>query len=102
MHRDVRPENLILVPSGDVALLDSTFATRISGVQVPVANASFSPPEQTAGKAEAVSDYYSVAATIFYLCHGEVPPGSPPDDVGTDIGNYWMSDAPFAKFRTVL
>jgi len=97
VHRDVRPENLILVPSGDVALLDSTFATRIGGVQVPVANASFSPPEQTAAKAEAVSDYYSVAATIFYLCHGEVPPGPPPEHVETDVGNYWMRDAPFAR-----
>lgn len=97
VHRDVRPENLILLPSGDVALLDSTFATRIDGVQVPVANASFSPPEQTAGKAEAVSDYYSVAATIFHLCHGEVPPASPPDDVETDIGNYWTLNAPFAR-----
>jgi hypothetical protein len=97
VHRDVRPENLILVPSGDVVLLDSTFATRIGGTQVPVANASFSPPEQTAGKAEAVSDYYSVAATIFYLCHGEVPSGLPPDDVETDIGNYWMRDAPFSR-----
>jgi hypothetical protein len=97
VHRDVRPENLILVPSGDVALLDCTFATLIGGVQVPVANASFSPPEQTAGKAEAVSDYYSVAATIFYLCHGEVPPEPPPDDVETDVGNYWMRHAPFSR-----
>jgi hypothetical protein len=50
VHRDVRPENLILVPGGNVALLDSTFATRINGEQVPVSNASFSPPEQAAGK----------------------------------------------------
>lgn len=97
VHRDVRPENLILVPGGNVALLDSTFAARINSEQVPVANASFSPPEQAAGKAEAVSDYYSVAATIFYLCHGEVPADAPSDDVETDVGNYWLREATFAR-----
>jgi Protein kinase domain/TIR domain len=74
LHRDVRPQNLLLRPSGDLVLIDCTFCCRADLPQVPVANDDYTPEEQRAGRAVVTSDWYSLAGTIFFLVNGSPPP----------------------------
>jgi serine/threonine protein kinase len=74
LHRDVRPQNMILSPSGEIALVDCTFCCRSDGPQVPVANEYYTAREQRAGRAVASSDWYSLAATVYFLVNGSPPP----------------------------
>jgi serine/threonine protein kinase len=73
VHRDVRPQNLLLQPDGGIVLIDNTFSCHIAGHQKPVANPPYSPPEQVDGRAEPRSDWYALAATVFYVANGFPP-----------------------------
>jgi len=81
VHRDITPSNLLLsIEDGIVKLLliDVSFACWMGAEkQVPVATGSYSPPEQKQGMARAVSDFYSIAATIHFLANGSAPSAQP-------------------------
>ena len=83
IHRDIKPQNLKLAERNQIALLDFGLA-KGSAVQATqmVSNASifgytpnYAPIEQVQGSGtEARSDLYSLAATLYHLITGEVPP----------------------------
>jgi serine/threonine protein kinase len=56
--------------TGDIVLLDVSFACRQEHQNTPVENPAFSAPEQSRGRAEMRSDLYSLAATICFLANG--------------------------------
>jgi serine/threonine protein kinase len=73
LHRDLTPSNLLIMPSGDIAILDPSFCCMEDAYQVPVQNRDFSPPEQAKGQACKQSDWFSLAATIFFLANARPP-----------------------------
>ena len=82
VHRDVKPGNLLLDPSGRIRLLDFGLAaalessgTRLTGSGSILGTPYFLAPEQI-GYARGVdhrADVYGLGATLFHLLTGELP-----------------------------
>lgn len=89
IHRDLSPDNLMLLPNGDVRILDLGAAKDLninSGASsMQVAKGGFSPLEQYTqrGGSGPWSDVYAMAATMYYSFTGVLPPASV-DRVETD------------------
>ena len=89
IHRDLSPDNLMLLPNGDVRILDLGAAKDLninSGASsMQVAKGGFSPLEQYTqrGGSGTWSDVYAMAATMYYSFTGVLPPASV-DRVETD------------------
>ena len=81
IHRDVKPDNILLTPSGDVKLTDMGLVKELEadlnltrtgrGLGTP----HFMAPEQfrNAKKADVRCDVYSLAATLYQMVTGELP-----------------------------
>ena len=80
IHRDLSPDNLMLMPDGSVRILDLGAAKDLnvnSGASsMQVAKGGFSPLEQYTqrGGSGTWTDVYSMAATLYYSLTGVVPP----------------------------
>lgn len=80
IHRDLSPDNIMLLPDGQVRILDLgaakdlTSNTGVSSMQV--IKGGFSPIEQYGQSARTGpwTDVYAMAATIYYTLTGIVPP----------------------------
>jgi pectin methylesterase-like acyl-CoA thioesterase len=85
IHRDIKPQNLKLSPRGEPVLLDfglakgainQTHATT-TGYSVRGYSTQYAPLEQIQGTGtEPRSDLYALAATLYHLLTGEVPPNA--------------------------
>ena len=79
IHRDISPDNIILMPDGRLKLLDFGSARPVQdGKSMTVLlKAGFSPVEQYQSKGQdAYTDVYALAATIYYCLTGVVPPSA--------------------------
>jgi len=82
IHRDIKPANIIITPNGQAMLVDfglvkiyNTDARTAKGARG--ITPGYSPPEQYgAGNTDARTDIYSLAATLYTLLSGTVPPES--------------------------
>lgn len=80
IHRDLSPDNLMLLPDGSVKILDLGAAKDLnvnSGASsMQVAKRGFSPLEQYTqrGGSGPWSDVYALAATMYYAITGVLPP----------------------------
>lgn len=83
LHRDVKPANIIVTPSGHPVLVDLGIAKE----HLPGANQTatfvrragtegYAPPEQytAAGQTGPWSDVYGLGATLYHLLTGRIPP----------------------------
>ncbi|MBN1921852.1 MAG: serine/threonine protein kinase [Anaerolineae bacterium] len=84
LHRDLKPQNIILQPSGDAVLVDFGLVklwdpadprtrTTIRGAGTP----EYAPPEQysiQSSHTDPRSDIYSLGATLYHALTGQAPP----------------------------
>lgn len=74
VHRDVKPENLILFPDGLVRLCDFGLATPRHRISTSASGTvGYLAPEQAHGKPTAASDVFAAALVIHELLTGELP-----------------------------
>lgn len=79
IHRDISPDNLILMPNGKLKILDFGSARSIQdGKSMTVLlKAGFSPVEQYQSRGQGPwTDVYAMAGTIYFCLTGVVPPSA--------------------------
>ena len=82
IHRDIKPDNIKITPSGEAILVDFGIAKAETADQRTATGAlgltpGFAPPEQySTGHTDARTDVYALAATLYNLLTGQVPPDS--------------------------
>ena len=74
VHRDVKPQNLIVLPDGTVKLVDFGLALAGEGGQARVGTPHYVAPETVAtGSTVPASDVYSLGVTLYHLLVGQPP-----------------------------
>ena len=79
LHRDVKPANILVTPSGRVVLVDFGLATELAapavrGEGLAVGTRAFVAPEQAAGqRVGAAADWFSVGVVLYLTLTGELP-----------------------------
>ena len=82
IHRDISPDNLMLLPDGRVKILDLGAAKDLNinsgNSSMQVAKSGFSPLEQYVQsiRSGTWTDVYSMAATMYYTLTGVLPPSA--------------------------
>ena len=79
IHRDISPDNLILMPDGKLKLLDFGSARSVQNgkTMTVLLKAGFSPVEQYQSRGQGPwTDVYALAATIYYCLTGVIPPSA--------------------------
>jgi serine/threonine protein kinase len=82
IHRDIKPQNIKVTPSGQAVLVDFGIAkiaeqNAVTGTGARGVTPGFSPPEQYSGEGTTPrSDIYALGATLYALLTGERPPDS--------------------------
>ena len=83
IHRDMKPENIMLLPDGvTIRLIDFGTAREMghgarqrSVAKTKVFTEGYAPQEQVAGKPEPRSDLFALAGTLYHLAAGKAPDG---------------------------
>lgn len=80
LHRDVKPDNILLTRKNDVKLIDLGFATKLDTKEdlapdTTLGTAAYMSPEQAkgAGDLDVRSDIYSLGATLYQIMLGDLP-----------------------------
>lgn len=82
IHRDIKPQNLIINSKGNVFLVDfgavkDIYRNTLSYGETFVGTFGYMPPEQFQGQAFCASDLYSLGATLLFLLTHQSPADLP-------------------------
>ncbi len=91
LHRDIKPDNIIACDDGRTMLIDfgtarATIQDQVQG-QTVIVTPGYAPLEQYARQAKrgAFSDIYSLAATLYHLLTGQMPPAASDRAMGVQL-----------------
>ena len=117
LHRDVKPDNVLLAGSGDVKLCDLGFAVPVpkrepmdpSETAVAVGTVGYMSPEAAKSPATVGGDIYALGIHLYALLTGHEPfPGASSEEVvtvqiadGMPVPNLMVVQAPPAVVRTL-
>ena len=79
IHRDIKPQNIMILDSGLVKITDFGIAMALNSTQLTQTNSvmgsvHYLPPEQASGKGSTMqSDIYSMGILMYELLSGELP-----------------------------
>jgi serine/threonine protein kinase len=77
LHRDLKPDNLIVRPPGEIVLVDFGSARQLRGSRTYgstlVGTFGYMPTEQLGGTVDATSDLYALGATLLHAATGKPP-----------------------------
>ncbi|MEQ8957862.1 MAG: serine/threonine-protein kinase [Coleofasciculus sp. C2-GNP5-27] len=82
IHRDIKPQNIILSKNGEVFLVDfgavsDTYRHTVTGGSTIVKTFGYMAPEQYRGQAVLSTDLYGLGATLLFLLTGQSPADFP-------------------------
>jgi serine/threonine protein kinase len=72
LHRDINPSNVLMdVADGltTLTVIDGSFACTAAGEQIGIENLDYAPEEIVRGKAVKQSDWYTIAATCYFMAN---------------------------------
>lgn len=90
-HRDISPENLMVMPDGEIKIIDFGSAKSMSISENQqfsvVLKPGFAPPEQYASNMSqgSFTDVYAMAGTFYYIASGTMIPASPERLMGANM-----------------
>jgi len=86
VHRDFTPDNLVLKNDGTIVLIDfgaaNEFLKEATGTLI--GKQGYMAPEQIKGKAEPLSDLYSLGGTLYYMLTAQDPEALTPCIIADD------------------
>jgi serine/threonine protein kinase len=93
IHRDVKPENMLVGRQGEILLSDFGIAsvahsTSSQQTELPLGTLTFMAPEQIQGHARPASDQYALAVSVYQWLCGTMPfHGSSAEIIGQQLGH---------------
>ncbi|MGW8989090.1 serine/threonine-protein kinase [Streptomyces zhihengii] len=96
IHRDIKPDNIMITMQGDVKLVDFgvAFLADVTQTHTMAGTPLYKAPERWHGETGSErSDLYSVGCVLYEMLTGHPPFGSPGDDPMT-VGRMHQEDAP--------
>lgn len=93
VHRDVKPDNLLVTENGHVKLMDLGLAKAARGMDsfatasgLVLGSMPYMPPEQFRGLSQVgpAGDVYALGATLWFSLTGDHPPSAAPSDARSD------------------
>lgn len=81
VYRDLKPANVMLLPDGNVKLIDFGIARRLHPARMAdtmqLGTDGYAPLEQYSSRSEPRSDVYALGASLYHLLTGRVPEAAP-------------------------
>jgi serine/threonine protein kinase len=92
VHRGIKPNNIMLKPNGQLALVDFGEVVGSEGDELMIGTPGYMPPEQMEGKAVLQSDFFGLGRTFVHLLTGLSPTEL---ELESDTGELvWRNAAP--------